>query len=127
LLDAMRGLVPASAELLSSLGFSLSLETGESALFSRTISASDDSAQRLAGTIAAAELLAAFREGQHRDVRVSIDICCHVGSLLVAGDTVRGGESPKSKRGAAPHPAVGSSRQPRRFAISTWTRRRWQA
>jgi hypothetical protein len=124
LLDAMRGLVPASAELLSSLGFSLSLETGESALFSRTISASDDSAQRLAGTIAAAELLAAFRECQHRDVRVSIDICCHVGSLLVAGDTVRGGSH---QRGAAPHPAVGSSRQPRRFAISTWTRRRWQA
>jgi hypothetical protein len=96
----MRGLVPASAELLSSLGFSLSLETGESALFSRTISASDDSAQRLAGTIAAAELLAAFREGQHRDVRVSIDICCHVGSLLVAGDTVRGGESPTWSRAA---------------------------
>jgi serine/threonine-protein kinase len=100
LLDAMRGVVPASAELLSSLGFSLSLETGESALFSRTISASDDSAQRLAGTIAAAELLAAFREGQHRDVRVSIDICCHVGSLLVAGDTVRGGESPTWSRAA---------------------------
>jgi serine/threonine-protein kinase len=89
----VESLLEAAGDYLRPRGFLTALQTGNSALYARLLA--DEPSAELAerrdavGAALALGRLLAGRAG--RDPRVHLNLCVHVGRLLVAGDKVRGG------------------------------------